>query len=224
MIKSISVFKRRPDLSVAEFGDYWKAVHAPLVCKLAGLRRYVQGPAHDSAYANGREPVFDGMAETWFDDLDALRALAGSEEYAAVRADEANFIDAASMTMLLCNEVTIVDGASAPLRFAALVHRRPDLSVAEFQRYWREVHGPLAAHNPYIRRYVQNHIRPGAYASGNAPPFDGVAVTWFDSFEDMRASASTPELAATRADEPNFLTFEHGPLPFLVATERVVMG
>ena len=39
-----------------------------------------------------------------------MRALAPSAEYAAVRADEANFIDPASMGVVLTDEVVIVDG------------------------------------------------------------------------------------------------------------------
>ena len=43
------------------------------------------------------------------------------------------------------------------------VTRKPGLAVDEFQRYWREIHGPLAAQIPVIRRYVQSHTRTSAY-------------------------------------------------------------
>lgn len=223
MIKALSTFKRRPGSTVEEFRQYWQTTHAGHVTKLEGLRRYVQNPAHDSAYAKGREPAFDGIAETWFDDTDAMRAVADSAAYGAVRADEPNFIDMSTMATLVCNEVVIIDGPAAPFKFITMVQRRADLGVAEFQRYWREVHGPLAAHNGLIRRYVQNHARPRAYESGRAPRYDGAAVTWFDSFDDLRASAQSPELAATRADEANFLTLDIGEPPFVLTTELVVV-
>jgi uncharacterized protein (TIGR02118 family) len=98
------------------------------------------------------------------------------------------------------------------------------MDVAGFQRYWREVHGPLAAANPYLRRYVQCHVRPGAYGRSEQPRWDGVPMTWFDSWDDLRASAGTPELAATRADEANFMADPGGRLPFAVVTERPVMA
>jgi uncharacterized protein (TIGR02118 family) len=115
MIKAVTCFKRRPDLSVEDFRTYWQTTHAEKVMLLPGLRRYVQNPTHDSAYASGREPVVDGVAETWFDDMDAVRANAAAPEYVEVRADEANFIDTDGMCMLLCDEVVIKDG---PVRSA----------------------------------------------------------------------------------------------------------
>jgi uncharacterized protein (TIGR02118 family) len=223
MIKAVTTFKRRPDLSVEDFRRHWQTTHAALVSALPGLRRYVQNPAHDSAYARGREPDFDGIAETWFDDTDAMRAVGASEQYAAVRGDEPNFIDVAGMAMMLCEEVPIVDGPVGPFKFVALIRRKPDMPVADFQTYWRTVHGPIAAGNPYIRRYVQNHVRPRAYETGRAPAFDGAAMTWFDSFDDMRASAGTPAQAATVADQAAFLDTA-ARLPFVVVNEVEVIA
>ena len=42
-----------------------------------------------------------------------------------------------------------------------LVTKRADLDRAEFDRYWAQVHGPLAATIPTIRRYVQAHLSAG---------------------------------------------------------------
>ena len=71
-----------------------------------------------------------------------------------------------------------------------------------------------------IRRYVQSHCLLSEYRGGAQPAWDGVAITWFDGTDEMRRSAETPELAATRADEPNFLAPGH--LPFIITTEHVV--
>jgi uncharacterized protein (TIGR02118 family) len=223
MIKAVTYFTRRSDLSVEDFVRYWQNDHAAKVCRLPGLRRYVQNPAHPSGYSRGRQPDFDGIAEVWFDDVEAMRANAAGPEYAAVREDEPNFIDVTSMGSLLCDEHVIVDGPTAPFKYIAAINRREDVDVDRFQTYWRTVHGPLAARNPYIRRYVQNHVRRGFYDSGRVPPFDGLPMTWFDSFEDLRASAATAELAATRADEANFMADAGGHLPFVLATEHVVV-
>ena len=84
-----------------------------------------------------------------------------------------------------------------------VVHKRPDMDRDEFRRYWRDVHGPLAARIPGLRKYVQNHPLPDA-ASGDLP-CDGIAELWFDSAEAMRAGFASPEGTATTADVPNFL-------------------
>ena len=64
---------------------------------------------------------------------------------------------------------------------------------------------PLAARITQLRRYVQSHVRPGAYEAGRAPRYDGLAVTWFDDTAAMRASAGSEAYARTREDEPNFI-------------------
>ena len=97
-----------------------------------------------------------------------------------------------------------------------LVTKRPDMDRAEFDRYWAQVHGPLAAAIPTIRRYVQAHLSPGTRETG-AAPYDGLAITWFDDVAAMRAGAATDAYARTRADEANFLA---GELPFVITTER----
>jgi uncharacterized protein (TIGR02118 family) len=168
-----------------------------------------------------REPVYDGIAEIWNDSLEALRAMMRDPHYQAVKADEAQFIDGASMAGLVTREHVIVDGAAAPIKSVEFVTRRADLSVEAFQRYWRDVHGPIAATIPVLRRYVQSHALPESYAR-RRPPCDGIAVTWFDSTEAMRHSATTEEYARTRADEPNFIA--PGGIPVILTTEHVILS
>src|SRR5439155_7455521 len=72
--------------------------------------------------------------------------------------------------------------------------RLPHLSRAEFQRYWREVHGPLVRQHAAvlrIRGYVQVHTLDDPLqevlraARGGPEAFDGVAELWWDSREDL---------------------------------------
>ena len=117
----------------------------------------------------------------------------------------------------------IKDGPAAPgaAKNVEFVNRKPSMAVEDFQRYWREIHGPLAATIPVIRRYVQSHVRPFAYERGRAPVYDGLAITWFDDTAAMRASAATAEYARTRADEPNFIAA--GAAPFIITTEHAIV-
>ena len=52
------------------------------------------------------------------------------------------------------------------IKVCELVRRRPGMSVEEFQAYWRDVHGPIVAALPGLRRYVQDHPLPGGYRNG----------------------------------------------------------
>ncbi|MGE3775427.1 MAG: EthD domain-containing protein [Gammaproteobacteria bacterium] len=220
MIKSVVVFRRQPGMSVEDFAHYWEHRHGPIVAHLPGLRRYVQSQTLASAYAR-LTPACDGVAELWFDDTQALRALAGTPEYAAVLADEANFIDPASRIEILTEDIVIKDGPRPPqgVKSIELVKKRPDLTPEAFHRHWEIVHGPLGASIPQVLRYVQSHTRLGAYRDGRQPPLDGLALTWFVDTQAMRASATTPQYATTRADEHNFVT---EPLDFVIAREREI--
>jgi len=102
------------------------------------------------------------------------------------------------------------------------LRRASHLSRSDFHRYWREVHGAIAARIPGLRRYVQCHVRPPAYRDGRQPSYDGVAEVWFDSTAAMRESATTPEYRAVRADEPNFIDTTH-PFPFIITRDFPVL-
>jgi uncharacterized protein (TIGR02118 family) len=222
MVKAVAFFKRRAGMPVDEFQAYWRTRHPDVVMRLRGVRRYVQSHTLPSVYRKA-EPVYDGIAELWFDDTRAMHALRDTPEMAVVREDEARFIDHATMGLIITEEHVIKHGpvpAGAP-KNVEFLRRRPGLSVEDFQRYWRETHGPLAARIPMIRRYVQSPTRLAGYGRGQDPAWDGVAITWFDDTQAMRASAATPEYARVRADEANFLA--PGPAPFIITREHVIM-
>lgn len=218
MIELIAFFKRKRGLTVDEFQRHWTTRHAELVVRQVGLRRYVQNHTLASGYRKG-EPDYDGVAQAWFDDTQALRALAPTREFAAVRADEAEFIEPSSMGFVLTDEIPIVDEVppAEAAKFIAFLNKRADLDFHKFSRHWREKHGPIAAGIPGIRRYVQCHARPGIQASGQQPIYDGVPMSWFDDPEALRASGQSAAYGATRADEVHFL--EPGRLPFVIARE-----
>ncbi len=222
MVKALSFFKRKAGMSVEAFQTYWLGTHPDVVVKMPGIRRYVQSHTLPSGYRKA-QPIYDGIAEIWFDDTLAMRALAGTAAYAAVQADEANFIERSSMGLIITEEHVIKDGPAPTngVKNVEFVTRRPGMPVEEFQRYWREVHGPLAALIPPVRRYVQSHTRRSAYERGRTPAYDGVAVTWFDDTRAMRASAATAEYARVRADEPNFILPAS---PFIITREHVIVA
>jgi uncharacterized protein (TIGR02118 family) len=113
MVKTITFIKRKPGMSVDDFGQYWRKQHAAIVTRLPGLRRYVQCHTIPSGYRNG-EPAYDGVAEVWFDSTDAMRDGAQTAEYRAVRADEPNFIDLAKIDFVITEERVQKDAPTDP--------------------------------------------------------------------------------------------------------------
>jgi len=223
MVKAVAFFKRQAGMAVDEFQAYWLARHPDVVTKLPGVRRYVQSHTRIAAYRTG-EPIYDGIAELWFDDSGAMRALRDTAEMAAVQADEARFIDRATMGLIITDEHVVKDGPVAPgaAKSVAFVKRKPGMSVEAFQRYWLEVHGPLGAAIPGMRRCVQSHTRLAAYERGREPAWDGVGLTWFDDTDALRAATTTPQWDRAKAEYPSFLA--PGPVTFIATTEHVIVG
>lgn len=89
-----------------------------------------------------------------------------------------------------------------------ILTRRPDLTPEQFRRHWREVHGPLAARLPGLRRYHQNHVVDASqlaidHARG-AWEVDGFSQLWFDNMDAMRRAVESPEFRPTVPDIANF--------------------
>jgi len=181
-----------------------------------GLRRATQALTLPGAYRRG-EPACDMIDELVFDDeASATRCLA---DPGFARAWASPLLDPDSVACLVVEQHVAKPGQVpvSSVKNYELVTKRPGLDRAEFDRYWTEVHGPLAATIPTIRRYVQAHLSPGTRQAGTAP-YDGLAITWFDDVAAMRAGAATEAYARTRADERNFLA---GELPFVITSDRV---
>jgi uncharacterized protein (TIGR02118 family) len=123
MIKLIFVLRRRPDLTREQFQTYWREHHAPLVrshAEVLGIRRYVQvhtlpDELHAALRGSRAAPdAYDGVAELWFDSLEALGAAGTDEGRAAALAlleDERRFIDHARSPLWLADEHLVVGPA-----------------------------------------------------------------------------------------------------------------
>ena len=92
---------RLPGTEPATFHAYWRDHHGPIAAVVPGLRRYVQNQVILPVGADDG-PVFDGVAQTWFDDLDAVRDSARSEELQRTRADEPNFMISGRLPFVVC--------------------------------------------------------------------------------------------------------------------------
>jgi len=111
------------------------------------------------------------------------------------------------------------------IKLVFALRRKPELTLEEFQTYWRTVHAPLVAERAEVlkvRRYVQVHTKDlaglhGAFQqrNGGAPePFDGVAELWFDSLDVLGGDdpAVRQAQAELLADEANFIDLPNSPM------------
>jgi uncharacterized protein (TIGR02118 family) len=75
------------------------------------------------------------------------------------------------------------------IRRLSLVRKRPELTRDEFLARWTGEHVEIAKQLPGLRGYVIHIL------DGDAPPFDGIAVTSFATREDAERAFADPELA-----------------------------
>jgi uncharacterized protein (TIGR02118 family) len=112
LIKLTFCLVRLPHLTREAFQDYWFNTHGPLVASVAEtlrIRRYVQMHSLPAQVSEGLRasrdapPEYDGVAELWFDSLEAL-----AENGARPEAQEAG-------RLLLEDERRFIDLPRSPL-------------------------------------------------------------------------------------------------------------
>jgi uncharacterized protein (TIGR02118 family) len=254
MIRLVFLLRRKSGMSRADFQAYWRNVHAPLVASFQtklDIKRYVQvhsidDPMNEGAATarGGMEPIYDGVAELWWDSEKALgEAMAtegGREAGAALLADEKKFIDLASSPLYFTHEYPQVNPspenlvarpASPLVKLYFPLRQHAQQSLEEAQLYWRTSHGPLIramAPAMGILRYQQIHYfaSPLEQALRESrgtvtPPYMGHAEVWFD----RGAGRGGPEAAEANRraieDEAKFIDFKRSAI--WVAKEHVIV-
>ena len=91
--------------------------------------------------------------------------------------------------------------------------RKSGMSHEEFDRYWRDVHGPLVKSveefTRHIRRYVQCHGIASATPLGSEGQYDGIAELWFDDVASMELAFNEPRyLEVIKPDERKFVDLD----------------
>ena len=95
MIKILSLLVRKDGMTHEQFMKHWVEIHGPLALKVPGLRRYVQSHIRDQRRRADIPWIgidVDGIAETWYDDADAMARAVATPEMKALHADGALFI------------------------------------------------------------------------------------------------------------------------------------
>jgi len=100
------------------------------------------------------------------------------------------------------------------------IAKKPNMTHEEFFRYWKDVHGPLGARIPHLRKLIQSH-RISIPADKHRPDYDGMAELWFDDIASLRAARQSPEWKASSDDETNFI--DHKRVACFVSEEHVIL-
>lgn len=105
-----------------------------------------------------------------------------------------------------------------------LIRKKPDWTFDEFNAYWRDNHGALAARAPNLRGYWQNpvvdRVQRGIDFERGPWDFDGFSQLWFDDVKQSAHAFNDSDMAAALIkDENHFL----GDLHIVTAEQSVVI-
>ncbi len=106
----------------------------------------------------------------------------------------------------------------------SLLRRKSGLTEEEFDRHWRDIHGPLVAELPGLRHYTQNSPIGKVEGPAQIPvadanvQVDGITELYFDSFEAMEAAYTSEQGKLCLDDGELFI----GSATTFTVTERII--
>jgi uncharacterized protein (TIGR02118 family) len=107
---TLFAFVRRKDgMSREDFLAHWRDVHGPLIRDTPGLGDRVERYEQHAARGDDRSG-WDGVAVQRFASWDDFVAMLSGPAGEAMRADEANFLDPSSITVVFTDDRVVVIG------------------------------------------------------------------------------------------------------------------
>lgn len=207
VIKSQTLVKRKPGMTFEAFSNYWLFDHASVTAKISEIKRQTVSIVRPDRQRS--DAAWDGLANTWWESAGELASAKKSDAFRAMIADEANFVDLNVRQTFIVQEINPVAPKLPPHPDPALIkvvnplHKRDDLSYEAFSAHWSGPHAALNNAMPHMDAYIQNHIHPDFQALARA--CDGVAESWFNSWDDIRELTQSDAYARLKEDEANLL-------------------
>ncbi len=172
-MKTIVLFRRRPDLTRAAFQDYYETRHVPLAIRHLRFDKYVRNHLVAPAGTD-----FDVLSEFWLADAQAAAGLAASPSGALLREDEARFMTverfrAAAKESLVAGTPRGVDSGSVR-KYALLLHRPAAVAEWDFLESIKDSGRHLFA-GGRLARVTLDIVRP---IGGGSFPADAILSLW----------------------------------------------
>jgi len=105
------------------------------------------------------------------------------------------------------------------IKLVYCITKKPGLTDQEFFHYWLDIHGPIGARIPGLRKLVQSHRLTAR--DNHRPDYDGVAELWFDDMQSLLSARQSPEWKISTQDETNFI--DHTKVAYLITEEHIVL-
>ena len=106
------------------------------------------------------------------------------------------------------------------IKLVYCITKKPGLTDRQFFDYWKNVHGPIGARIPGLRKLVQSR-RILIAGDNHQPTYDGMAELWFDDEETLLKARQSPEWKASTEDEVNFV--DHTKTAYFISEEHPIL-
>jgi uncharacterized protein (TIGR02118 family) len=190
-VKTIVLFRRRPDMTRSAFRDYYETTHVPLAIQHVHFSKYVR----NHVIAPDDVP-FDVMSEFWLANPVAAAALSSTPAGAALSADEARFMMADRFRATA--EETLVAGPPRDVdtgnlrKYALMLTLPPGVPGPDFLAFLRNWCRRLFAGNA-LTRVTIDVVRP---FPGGTFPADAIVSLWPNAQFDEAALGAASETIA----------------------------
>jgi uncharacterized protein (TIGR02118 family) len=105
LFKFSFLLSKRDGMTTEEFQRWWRDVHAPIVKRLPGLKRYV---LNMTVQSQDKPAAWDGIAELWFERSEELQAAFQTSTGMEAKNDAPNFLNVDKTLMVISREVIVV--------------------------------------------------------------------------------------------------------------------
>jgi hypothetical protein len=227
MGKLMLLMQAQGGVSARAFAKGWSDEILPALIARRGVGDCLLRAVHHHAIPSGIRAEEGIVADRWsgvgtyyFDDAEFVDALAADTWMSSLPDHFPDLV--ARAVPLPVEEVWLYDRdpAQLPLKMFALFRRKPHLSRAQAQAYYRTTHAEIGESINHGRtlRYVQNHVRPNFHPRDPSLDFDAGPEIWFKSMdtaldlfgdaEAMRVLGEDEERFVIRQEIMNLLTDE----------------
>ena len=183
MINAITIIKKKQGLTYEKFQNYWKNEHAEIVTRSPLVGTYVQShPIYNDKLTF--EDTIDGIAEIWFDDTNAMRSLAATEEYNDIQDDEKVFIDGSAVTLIIAEDIITVEGDVSDYKLIIFMSKPSTDELTDFRKELVERAYHYSKKN--LNRMKVSLPKIAGYKGDKSPAWDAILTFWLDFEVDQQ--------------------------------------
>ena len=183
MINAITIIKKKKGLTYEKFQNYWKNEHAEIVTRSPLVGTYVQShPIYNDKLTF--EDTIDGIAEIWFDDTNAMRSLAATEEYKDIQDDEKVFIDGSAVRLIIAEDIITVEGNVSDYKLIIFMNKSSNVELTDFRKELVDMAYQCSKKN--VNRMKVSLPKTAGYKGDKSPAWDAILTVWLDLKVDQQ--------------------------------------